>query len=173
MLRVSTRGFTFDDEKGGCDPTGDLKCLLSLACASCSNFENAIANPAAASLHDLSSLCRDVQSVNVSLLKRALMDEGETPEATPGFWNSLVGLVSVTAAFIGDEALLASFRTSELHLFDQYETKIASFEGDLLNLIQHQLIPNQLRICELLGATRGGADEQMATAVIPTNFDLA
>jgi hypothetical protein len=60
MLRVSTRGFTFDDEKGGCDPTGDLKNLLSLASASLNNFENAIANPAAASLHDLSALCRDV-----------------------------------------------------------------------------------------------------------------
>jgi len=82
-------------------------------------------------------------------------------------------LVSVTAAFIGDEALLASFRKSELHLFDEYESKIASFEGDLLNLIQHQLIPNQLRICELLGATRGGEEAQIGTAAIPPNFDLA
>jgi hypothetical protein len=87
--------------------------------------------------------------------------------------NSLVGLVNVTAALISDEALLASFRKSELHLFDEYETKIASFEDDLLNLIQHQLIPNQLRICELLGATRGGAAELMGAAAIPANFDLA
>jgi len=60
-----------------------------------------------------------------------------------------------------------------LHLSDEYEKKVASFEGDLLNLTQHQLIPNQLRIFELLGATCGGEDEQIATAVILPNFDLA
>jgi hypothetical protein len=173
MLHLNSKGFTFDEHNGGKNPLGDLSSLLSGAYSSFNGFDNCIQNTAASSLHEVSALCRDLQSVNISLLQQALVDEGVQPDDSPDFWHSLTGLIRTTAAFISDEVLLAAFRKSELDLFSEYESKIASFDGDHLLLVQGKLIPNQMRICELLGAIRGGAGEIISEPDIPLNLDLA
>jgi hypothetical protein len=86
---------------------------------------------------------------------------------------NFAGLISTTVAIISDDALLAAFRKNELDLFSEYESKIASFSGDHLVLVQQKLVPNQRRICELLGAIRGGAAELISEPHIPLNLDLA
>jgi hypothetical protein len=173
MLHLNSKGFTFDEKNGGKDPLSDLKSLLSGAYTSFNGFENCLQTPAAASLHEVSGLCRDLQEVNIALLKQALIDEGVEPDQSSDFWHSLAGLISTTAAFISDDALLAAFRKNELDLFSEYESKIASFDGDHLVLVQQKLIPNQMRICELLGAICGGAAELISEPHIPLNLDLA
>ena len=173
MLHLNSKGFTFDEKNEGKDPMGDLKSLLAGAGTSYNSFENCLQTPAAQSLHEVSTLCRDLQAVNISLLKQQLIDEGVEPEAAVGFWHSIAGLLSTGAAIIGDEALLAAFRKNELDLFSEYESKIASFDGAHLVLVQQKLIPNQMRVCELLGAIRGGAEEVMGNVSVPLNLDLA
>jgi hypothetical protein len=173
MLHLNSKGFTFDEHNGGKDPLGELKSLLSGTYTSFNNFENCLQNPDTVILHEVAGLCRDVQAVNITLLKQALIDEGVEPDESADFWHSLLGLISTTAAIIGDDALLAAFRKHELDLFSEYESKIASFDGDHLVLVQQKLIPNQMRICELLGAIRGGAAELAGEPNIPLNLDLA
>ena len=173
MLHLNSKGFTFDEHNGGKDPLGDLKSLLSAAYTSFNNFENCLQNPDTVILHDVSALCRDAQAINISLLKQALIDEGVEPDESSDFWHSLVGLISTTAAIIGDDALLAALRKHELDLFSEYESKIASFDGEHLSLVQQKLIPNQMRICELLGAIRGDGTELANQPAVPLNLDLA
>ena len=59
MLHLNSKGFTFDEKNGGKDPLSDLKSLLSGAYTSFKGFENCLQTPAAASLHEVSGLCRD------------------------------------------------------------------------------------------------------------------
>jgi hypothetical protein len=173
MLHLNSKGFNFDEHNGGKNPLGDLKSLLSGAYTSFNNFENCLQNPDTVVLHEVSSLCRDAQSVNIELLKQALIKEGVEPDESSDFWHSIVGLISSGAAIIGDDALLAAFRKHELDLFSEYESKIASFDGEHLLMVQQKLIPNQLRICELLGAIRGDGTELSGEPAIPLDLNLA
>ena len=173
MLHLNSKGFVFNEENGGKDPMEEFKSLLAAESTSIHSYEHLLGVEAVASMHQVAAVCRDFHAVNASLLRQQLIDNSiEIPDYVD-LWHSLSGLRSGAASFFGEEALLAALRKDELGALTEYESKISCFDGDNLILVQQKLIPNQMKICELLGALKDGMGEQMVQTNVPLNIELA
>ncbi len=174
MLHLNSQGFVFDDQNERKDPVEVLKSLLAAESTSFNSFERCLNDPSASNLHFISAGCRDLHAVNIELIQRRLAEMGFESDENSEFWQSFAGLLNTTASIFGEDAMLGAFRKTEFNLLSEYESQIASFDGDNLTLIQKQLIPNQVRVCELLGAIRSDeAQIAAATPMPPLNLDLA
>jgi hypothetical protein len=177
MSDLNSKGYSFDRDDKNCskDPVEELKWLLSAEITSLNSFVRCLETPSAASLHAVSAACRDIHTLNVQLLGQRLTDLGAEVQTSADLWHSFLELLNATASVFGEEAILAALRKHEMALLSDYETKIGSFDSENLVLVQGQLIPNQVKVCELLGGIRSDQDasEVMTNTDMPVNLNWA
>lgn len=172
-MHLNSKGFVFDDEScGGKDPIDELQSLLAAESVSINSYEHLLSVQAVAAMHQVAAACRDFHAVNASLLRQHLLDAGAQIPDFVDLWHSLSGLRSGAASFFGEEAVLAALRKDELGALSEYESKINALDGEHLLLVQQKLIPNQMKICELLGALNDKMPE-MVQPNVPLNIELA
>ncbi len=96
-------------------------------------------------------------------------------ENSSDLWHSFLELIGSTAAAFGPEALVDALRKHEMALLAEYETKIGAFDSENLLLLQEHLIPNQVKVCELLGGIRNKDDvsEAVTNSDLPLNLNWA
>lgn len=175
MLHLNDKGYNFNDKDATRDPLEELKWLLSAEVTSLNSFENCLNTPAAASFHSVSMACCDLHAMNVHLLSQRLADLGVEVENGTDLWHSFLELLGSAASAFGAEALLDALRKHEMALLSEYETKVGAFDSENLLLLQEQLIPNQVKVCELLGGIRHEDDvsEAVASTDMPVNLSWA
>jgi hypothetical protein len=171
MLHLNSKGYNSGDNSGNFDPVLELKGLLAAVYASINNFEHCLETPAASGLHEVAAACRDIQRVNQHMLTERLVDLGD--DGMPGIdlWHAFLELFGTTATVFGEEAILVSLRKHELALLTHYEDKGEHFDCDNLLLIKGTLIPNQIKVCELLGAIKTDIAATVKSSDLPLQLN--
>ena len=172
MWHLKNRGYVFDKNAAGANPVEEFKWLFSAELVSANNFEHCLGTDSAAALHQTADACKQIAEINCRLISERLAALGEVAPATPDLWHAFIETVNTGATLLGDDAIVAAFRKHELGLYSEYELRVSKFGSEDLLLLQKYLIPNQLKICELLGAIRHDESDALLNAD-PLNLNFA
>ena len=171
MWHLKSRGYIFDKNAAGANPVEEYKWLLSAELVSVHNFELCLNTESAAALHGLIDTCHAIKSESVHLISERLAAHNEAVPQSPDLWHSFIETVNAGAALLGDEVIIAAFRKHELALFSEYENRVGKFGSDDLLLLQKYLLPNQVKVLELLGAVKSEqSDALIRTDPLNLNF---
>jgi len=173
MLNLNHLGDDVEKAHDGKDPVEPLKELLSSEHTSVNNFEHCLETPAAADLHTVSAACREIHGLNVQLLSERLSFLGVEPRKNTDLWHSFLELISTTTSMFGEEAILNELRKHEMSLYNDYQAGLDKLDGEELLLLQAQLIPNQVKVLELLGAIKTEDAEGVSKPSFPLNLNWA
>ncbi len=174
MLNLNPMADSLNEDGDGKEPVEPLKELLSAEHTSVNNFDHCLETPAAAGLHTVSTACRDIHAINVQLLSARLAELGVEERKNTDLWHSLLELISTTTSMFGEEAILHELRKHEMALYWDYQARLDKLDGESLLLMQETLIPNQLKVLELLGAVKTGATKGVVNPTgLPINLNWA
>jgi hypothetical protein len=173
MLNLNPMEHSLNDNGEGKEPVESLKELLSAEHTSVNNFKHCLETLAAAGLHTVSMACLDIHAVNVQLLSDRLAELGVEERKSTDLWHSFLELISTTTSMFGEEAILNELRKHEMALYNEYQARLDKFDGENQLLMQETLIPNQVKVLELLGAMTTGAAEGVIKPGMPLNLNWA
>jgi hypothetical protein len=169
MLHFNDNGQIEKD--GEFEPIEELKGLLVSEHASISSFEHCLETPAAAGLHTVAAACLEIHLVNQRLLTERLGDMGVAGASGTDLWHTLLEIIGSTATVFGEEAILMALRKNELDLLSLYEGKAEHFDSESMLLLKGTLIPNQVKICQLLGAIKTDISAQVPSQDVPLQLN--
>jgi hypothetical protein len=176
MWHLKNRGFIFDKNTAGANPAEEFKWLLCAELTSVNNFNHCLETESASALHNVALACREITDTNIRLISERLEALGEEVPQSPDLWHSfiesMVEVVHAGAQLLGDEVIVTTLRKHELALFGEYELRVGKLGGDDLVLLQKYLLPNQLQVCELLGAIKSDEADALLCAD-PLNLNFA
>jgi hypothetical protein len=106
--------------------------------------------PEASTLND----CMQSHEQRVHLLEEEIRRRGGQPAEGAGAWGTFAKLVEGGAKAFGEKAAIAALEEGEDHGRDDYMRDMKKLPPDARELVEHRLLPEQLRTHQVLSSLK-------------------
>jgi hypothetical protein len=142
MMHIKNGKFVFDSKVIREDPSSNLKDLWFRENASVKIYAHWLETLQDESLIALANWCRSAHALNAEKLHAQIVRLGDDVHMLDS-WRALGSIKDMLATSFGSNLAMADLRVMERDLFEEYMTKLMNFDGENLDLLQHELLPVQ------------------------------
>lgn len=142
MMRIKNGRFVFDGTMLQREPASNLKDLWfreNAAAQIYSHWLQTLDDPA---WKELANWCMSAHHLNAEKLHAQMLRLGDDVHLTD-HWRDLASIPDMLATSFGKTIAAADVNLMEKDLLNEYLHKLQNFDGENLNLVQHELLPVQ------------------------------
>lgn len=147
MMRIKNGRFVFDLTEIRKDPASNLKDLWFREHASSKVYSHWLQELEDDSLIELANWCAAAHQLAAEKLHAQMLRLGDHIHLAD-HWRDLAAIPDLLATSLGARVAIADVDAMEKILLEDYMAKLQNFDGENLNLIQHELLPVQYRCAE-------------------------
>ncbi len=142
MMHIKNGKFVFDHTVIQEEPASHLKDLWFRENACVRVYAHWLETLQDASLVARADWCRSAHALNAEKLHARIVRLGDDVHLIDS-WRALGSIKDLLATSFGADLAVADLRVMERDLLEEYMAKLMSFDGQNLDLLQHELLPVQ------------------------------
>lgn len=150
MMHIKNGKFVFDSKMIRQDPSSNLKDLWFRESACVKIYTHWLETLQDASLLEMANWCLAAHNLNAQKLHDRIVRLGDDVTMLD-HWRALGGIKDIVATSFGENLAVADLGVMERDLLEEYMAKLMNFDGDNLDLLQHELLPVQHKCAEAWG----------------------
>ncbi len=142
MMRIKNGKFVFDGEMIQEDPSSNLKDLWFREHAAAKIYSHWLETIAEPSLIEMANWCLAAHNLNAEKLHAQIVRLGDDVHMLDQ-WRAIGSIKDMVATSFGTSLAMTDLLVMEQDLLELYMAKLMKFDGENLDLLQHELMPVQ------------------------------
>jgi len=150
MMRIKNGRFVFDLTEIRKDPASNLKDLWFREHACSKVYSHWLQELEDSAFIELANWCTAAHNLAAEKLHTQMLRLGDDIHLAD-HWRDLAAIPDLLATSLGAKVVIDDVDAMEKILLEDYMAKLQNFDGENLNLIQHELLPVQYKCAEAWG----------------------
>ncbi|CAN5457735.1 hypothetical protein BH10CYA1_BH10CYA1_27330 [soil metagenome] len=142
MMHIKNGKFVFDSKMIREDPSSNLKDLWFREHACVKVYTHWLETLEQPSLIEMANWCLAAHNLNAEKLHAQIVRLGDDVHMIDQ-WRAIGSIKDMVATSFGSSLAVADLLVMEQDLLEAYMAKLMNFDGENLNLLQHELLPVQ------------------------------